>query len=79
MLRIFENIRAERKSIYKVDVLTAIRWVYEEWCLCPAEAVQECFTHVFKAVGKALVARAAIDDVNVLQRIERDSQEHNIL
>lgn len=44
---VFENIESGKKSIYNGDILTAIRWAYEEWSACPSEVIQNCFRHCF--------------------------------
>ena len=45
MLLVFENLEARAKSIYNVDVLTAIRWTETESKNCPAEVIINCFNH----------------------------------
>eukprot|EP00171_Calliarthron_tuberculosum_P021547 IDg21547t1 len=46
--RIFENIESGRKSIYNVDILTAMRWAVKEWDDCPATTIRNCFVHCTK-------------------------------
>ena len=74
--RIFENIEARRKSIYNVSILTAMRWVIEEWSACPDHVVKNCFLHYFKQSG-LYVGVTPDDEEDTLNSIARDATENN--
>lgn len=44
----FENIDAGRKSMYNVEILTAMRWMAEKWSACPKHVIRICSMHCFK-------------------------------
>lgn len=70
---IFENIEAGQKSIYNVDVLTAIRWTYEEWNACPHEVIRNCFTHCFKQSEGSSLGKENDGDQECINNMQRDA------
>lgn len=48
MFRIFDNIDVGAKSVYNVDVLTAMRWVKNEWEGLEKETIANCWRHCFQ-------------------------------
>lgn len=48
--RVFENIERNSKSCYNIDILTAMRWVTEEWHALSATTITNCFDHCFREV-----------------------------
>lgn len=79
LLRVFENIEANAKSIYNVDVLTAIRWTEREWEECPASVIENCFKHCFKKEGEEDPGSDdALRDEEVLAQMSRDASEHGV-
>lgn len=77
LLRVFDNIDMGRKSIYNVDILTAIRWTGEEWENCPPRVIRNCFLHCFKKQDICEKERGD-DREDVLNRMESDAEEHNV-
>lgn len=45
MMPMFEIIECGQKSIYNIDVLTAISWVSKECSDLRAATIQNCFNH----------------------------------
>ena len=78
LFRVFDNIDAGRKSIYHVDILTAMRWTVEEWESCPATVIKNCFSHCFKQDCQAIEELEAELQAKTLQNMERDAKEHGI-
>ena len=74
---VFENIEMGRKSIYNVDILTAIRWTAEEWANSPAQVIRNCFDYCFKRQeiyeeGSGLVREEMISSM------EQVAEEHHV-
>lgn len=45
---IFENIDAKVKGIYDVEILSAMRWVEEEWNGMSVDAINHYWKHCFE-------------------------------
>ena len=78
LLRVFENLEANSKNIYSVDVLTAIRWTEREWKRCSADVIKNCFTHCFKQCGHETTSDSCYDEEETLQSRARDAQEYGV-
>lgn len=79
LFRVFENIESGKKSIYNVDILTAIRWAYEEWSACPSEVIQNCFRHCFSQGGvSAHVESIEEAEQNCINSMERDANDSGV-
>lgn len=69
LFRTFDSIDMERKSIYNTEILTAMRWMSEEWEACSARMIADCFTHRLNAeVGKSDEERV-INNENTLENM----------
>lgn len=75
LLRVFENLESSKKSIYNVDVLTAIRWTEQEWANCPPKVIFNCFTHCWKL--ETTDEEGTIAD-ETLHYMARDAEEHGL-
>ena len=64
LFRLFENIDFGKKSIYSIDILTAMRWVKEEWEMLPNSCIANSFEHCFGTDGNV--------DVNQSSEVGRD-------
>lgn len=42
-----ENIDAQQNKIFKVDILTAIEWIHEEWNTLLMSTLEHCWKHCF--------------------------------
>lgn len=76
LLRIFDNIEANHKYIYYIDVITPIRWTYEKWNACPATVIKNCITHCFKK-GSDYHDLSSVSFDETLDNIQRDAVENN--
>lgn len=61
-----------------MDVLTAIRWAYEEWRMCPPQVIKSCFDHCFKKTGGIFGTVTDNASQNILQRIEQNAQDNMV-
>lgn len=79
LLRVFENLEAEVKAIYNIDVFSIIRWAEAEWNDCPASVIQNCFSHCLTG-GARNEAGAVMDDgeLDSLSATAHETQEHSI-
>ena len=78
LMRVFDNIDMGRKSIYNVDVLTAMRWVTEEWDTCPSDVIENCFNHCLKATAQIGEEEREGGSEMVIEDMERDATEHGV-
>lgn len=78
LMRVFDNIDMGRKSIYNVDVLTAMRWVSEEWDMCPSEVIENCFNHCLKLTAQIEEEKREGSSKMVIEDMERDATEHGV-
>lgn len=79
LFRVFENIEMGKKSIYNVDILTAIRWTCAEWDSCPREVIKNCFTHCLRQTGQTSTAELEKEiNGDALQSMARDAAEHGV-
>ena len=67
LFRVFENIDSGKKSIYSIDILTAMRWVKEEWQMLPNSFIANSFEHCFGTEGNV--------DMNQSNEVKRDVRE----
>lgn len=51
LFRVFDNIGAGAKTIYNVDILTAMRCVRKEWLSLHVEAISNCWNHCFESAS----------------------------
>ena len=58
------------KSINSIDILTAMRWVKEEWEMLPNSCIANSFEHCFGIDGNV--------DVNQSNEVGRDMQEQMV-
>lgn len=79
LFRVFENIECGKKSIYNVDILTAIRWTYDEWNACPSTVIRNCFRHCFSQGGTSQDAVSSEQaDQDCLSSMQRDAAESGV-
>lgn len=48
LFRVCKTIIANKKSIYNTEILSAMRWISEEWYALPGECIHNCFKHCFE-------------------------------
>lgn len=79
LFRVFENIESSKKSIYNVDILTAIRWAYEEWNACPSIVMRNCFRHCFSQGGLSSEVESTENaDEDCINSMQRDATESGV-
>lgn len=78
LLRVFDNIDMGRKSIYNVDVLTAMRWTTEAWSACPPAIFKNCFLHCLKSSVEIVEEERGVNNSDVVDQMERDANEHGV-
>lgn len=69
---------AGKKSIYNIDVPTAMRRTAEEWDGCPRDLIQNGFTHWFyqgDALGGDIGKEVATKKI---EHMQRDAHEHGV-
>ena len=76
LFRVFDNIDAERKSMYNVDIFTAIRWTVEDWERCPSDVIMNFFSHFLKKDGCSDTHVEAEVEKDALQSIQMDGVKH---
>ena len=73
----FENINVGKKSIYNVDIFTAMQCTCEDWKNCTASVIYNCFKHYLKqSSNPGMDAEEELND-SALQSMERDA-EHGV-
>lgn len=78
LFRVFDNIDMGKKSIYNVDILTAMRWTKEEWESCPSSVIKNCFLHCLKQ-GENFTAEERGDIYGeTVDKMVRDATEHGV-
>ena len=78
LFRVFDNIDMGKKSIYNVDILTAMRWTKEEWESCPSSVIKNCFLHCLKQ-GENFTAEERGDiHRETADNMMRDATEHGV-
>lgn len=84
LFRVFENIESGKNSIYNVDIITAIRWTYDEWNACPSTVIRNCFQHCFKQGGlsaeneRGQGESSETADQECLSSMQRDATESGV-
>lgn len=76
LFRVFDNIDAGKKSIYNIDILTAMRWTVEEWGRCPGDVIHNCFNHCFRKAGELGRDIEKEVEVETMENMQRDAYEH---
>lgn len=79
LFRIFDNIDSDRKSIYNVDILTAVHWAVTEWEAFPVETIRNCYSHCFQQDAWNVPEVDVFGDVDKAHvQLERDAIKHGI-
>lgn len=78
LFRFLKNIDMGRKSIYIVEILTAIRWTTEKWKNCSADVIKNCFSHCLIADFQITEEDIGTTVRETMASTTPDATEHNI-
>lgn len=62
MERALDNVDADVKNIYKVDVQTAMRWLRRAWLELPSSSIENCWRHTGLLGSVEGVSTEGLDD-----------------
>lgn len=76
----FDNIDASSKTVYNVDVLTAMRWLEEEWHAVDSMVTRNCWRHCFDFSRNNASADTVCNINSYLKKlVEEDMQGHSVM
>lgn len=77
--RVFENMNAGAESINNVDVLSAMRWVKEEWIAMPEIFISNCWKQFFDNDSSYFsLGYASVDQRDLREQVLQAVQAHNV-
>lgn len=73
LFKTFDSIDTDAKTIFNLDIQTAMRWVENAWYSVESTLIRNCLKHCFETLSERLLVKTTQDiEINLKKIVEED-------